>query len=213
MPCYALAGIRPVVDPSAYVHPTAVLIGDVIVGPGAYVGPVASLRGDFGPIRLAEGVNIQDNCTLHGFPGVATCVEEDGHIGHGAILHACHIRRGALVGMNAVVMDGAIIGEQSIVAALSFIKAGLEVPRRSLVAGVPGRIVREVTDQEYAWKSSGTRDYHNLAKVSSTSMVECQALTEAEPGRDTMTFGHTRPLYQTKAAERDEDDAISGRAT
>src|SRR3954447_20062931 len=156
---YAIDGIVPVVDPSAYVHPTAVLIGDVIIGPRCYVGPAASLRGDFGRLVMHEGSNVQDCCVLHGFPGTDTVIEEDGHIGHGAILHGCIVRRNALVGMNAVVNDNAVVGESAVVAALAFVKAGMVVPPRTLVAGVPARIVRELTDGEVAWKSEGTASY------------------------------------------------------
>ena len=139
MPCYAIDGLVPVVDPSAYVHPSAVLIGDVIVGPGCYVGPGASLRADFGRIVLGEGANVQDNCVAHGFPYADTVVEPDGHIGHGAVLHACVVRRDALVGINAVVMDEAEIGEQAIVAACAFVPVGMKVPPRWLVVGAPAR--------------------------------------------------------------------------
>src|SRR6478609_7347225 len=145
MPCYALEGVVPVVHPSAYVHPTAVLIGDVIVGPDCYVGPCASLRGDFGRIVLERGSNVQDNCTIHGFPDQDTVIEEDGHIGHGAVLHSCFIRRDVLIGMNAVVMDEADIGAASIVAACAFVPAGMKVPPRSLVAGMPAKIKRELS--------------------------------------------------------------------
>ena len=134
MPCYAIDGLVPVVDPSAYVHPSAVLIGDVIVGPGCYVGPGASLRADFGRIVLGEGANVQDNCVAHGFPYADTVVEPDGHIGHGAVLHTCVVRRDALVGINAVVMDEAEIGEQAIVAACSFVRAGMNVQPRWLAS-------------------------------------------------------------------------------
>lgn len=198
MPFYAIDGVRPVVDPTAYVHPTAVLIGDVIVGPGVYVGPCASLRGDFGRLRLEDGANIQDNCTMHGFPGTETLVEVDGHVGHGAVLHGCIIRRGALVGMNSVVMDGAEIGPESIVAAMCFVKAGLKVPQRSLVAGIPGKILRPVTDEEYQWKVAGTRDYQTLARRSSGTMVECQPLAEMEVDRPMMNGGSTKPLFAVK---------------
>jgi phenylacetic acid degradation protein len=198
MPCYAIDGVRPVVHPSAYIHPTAVLIGDVFVGPDVYVGPSASLRGDFGRMRLERGANIQDNCSMHGFPGTETLIEEDGHIGHGAVLHGCIIRRGALVGMNAVVMDGAEIGAESLVAAMCFVKAGMVVPERSLVAGIPGKILRQVTDQEYAWKAQGTRDYQDLARRSAQSMVECQPLSEAEADRPSLRSGESIPLYASK---------------
>ncbi|MBT9497723.1 MAG: phenylacetic acid degradation protein PaaY, partial [Zoogloea sp.] len=141
---YAIDGIVPVVDPTAYVHPSAVLIGDVIVGPDCYVGPCASLRGDFGRLILERGANLQDTCVMHGFPGTDTVVEENGHIGHGAVLHGCRIRRNALVGMNAVIMDNAIVGESSIVAASAFVKAGAEIPPRVLVAGMPAKVIREL---------------------------------------------------------------------
>ena len=150
---YAIDGIVPVVDPTAFVHPTAVLIGDVIVGPRCYVGPLASLRGDFGRLILSEGANIQDTCVMHGFPSTDTVVEENGHIGHGAVLHGCRIARNVLVGMNAVVMDGAEVGENSIIAAMAFIRANTAIPPRSLVAGIPARVVRELSDDEIAWKS------------------------------------------------------------
>lgn len=136
---YAIDGIVPVVDPTAYVHPSAVLIGDVIVGPDCYVGPCASLRGDFGRLILERGSNLQDTCVMHGFPGTDTVVEEDGHIGHGAVLHGCRVGRNALVGMNAVIMDNAVIGESSIVAAAAFVKAGVEMPPRMLIAGMRPR--------------------------------------------------------------------------
>jgi phenylacetic acid degradation protein len=141
---YAIDGLRPVIAPGAFVHPAAVLIGDVIVGPGCYVGPGASLRGDFGRLILEPGSNVQDNCVMHGFPGKDCVIEADGHVGHGAILHGCRIGRNALVGMNAVIMDGAAIGEDSIVAALAFVKAGFEVPPRTLVGGIRAHHARAV---------------------------------------------------------------------
>src|SRR5690606_1592979 len=145
---YAINGITPVVDPTAYVHPTAVLIGDVIVGPGTYVGPLASLRGDFGRIVMREGSNVQDTCVVHGVAENDTVIDVDGHVGHGAVLHGCTIQRNAMVGMNAVVMDQAVVGESSIVAAMAFVKAGLVIPPRRLVVGAPARILRELTDDE-----------------------------------------------------------------
>ena len=137
---YSIDGVIPVVHREAFVHPTAVLIGDVIIGPGCYVGPCASLRGDFGRLILERGANLQDSCVMHGFPHTDTVIEEDGHIGHGAILHGCTIKRDALVGMNAVVMDGAVIGESAMVAAMAFVRAGFAVPARSLAAGIPAKI-------------------------------------------------------------------------
>jgi phenylacetic acid degradation protein len=185
---YEIDGLRPVVHPTAYVHPTAVLIGDVIVGPRCYVGPLASLRGDFGRLILEEGANLQDTCVMHGFPEDDTVVEVDGHIGHGAVLHGCRVGRNAMVGMNAVVMDKAVVGAGSIVGAAAFVKAGMVIPPRSLVLGAPARVMREVTDEELAWKSYGTRQYHDLAVRSMKSLREVEALTEVEPGRGRIVF-------------------------
>jgi phenylacetic acid degradation protein len=194
---YAIDGIVPVVHPTAFVHPTAVLTGDVIVGARCYVGPCASLRGDLGRLVLEEGCNVQDNCTMHGFPGTDTVIEVDGHIGHGAVIHGARVKRNALVGMNAVVMDGAVIGESAFVAAMAFVKAGYEVPPRTLVAGIPARVVKKLSDEEIAWKEEGTRDYHDLARRSLATLVEVESLTEPEPDRK-RTGGTALPLYLQK---------------
>ncbi|HET9822750.1 MAG TPA: phenylacetic acid degradation protein PaaY [Burkholderiaceae bacterium] len=183
MPCYAIDGLVPVIDPSAHVHPMAVVIGDVWIGPGVYVGPCASLRGDFGRLVIEQGANVQDNCTLHGFPASETLVEPDGHIGHGAVLHGCIVRRGALVGMNAVVMDEAEIGERAIVAASAFVRAAMKVPPRTLAAGVPAKVLRELTEQEMAWKHDGTRVYHDLVHRCHASLQEVQPLAAADRAR------------------------------
>ena len=198
MPCYSLEGVVPVVDPSAYVHPTAVLIGDVIVGPGCYVGPGASLRGDFGRIVLERGSNVQDNCVIHGFPDQDTVVEENGHIGHGAVLHSCVVRRDALVGMNAVVMDEAEVGESAIVAACAFVPAGMKVPARSLVTGVPARVRRQLGDEEIAWKQEGTQTYQDLTRRCLASLVEVQPLAAAEENRPRLQSPDVRPLIATR---------------
>lgn len=201
MPCYELDGLRPVVHPSAFVHPDAVLIGDVIVGPRCYVAPLASLRGDFGRLVLEDGANLQDNCTMHGFPGTDTVVETDGHIGHGAVLHGCRVGRNALVGMNAVVMDKAVVGESTIVAACAFVKAGMEIPPRVLVAGLPARVVRALTGQEIAWKAEGTRTYQELALRCHASLRPCAPLTAPEPGRGRMPVADALPLVERRRRE------------
>jgi phenylacetic acid degradation protein len=198
---WAINGIVPVIDPSAFVHPSAVLIGDVIVGAGCYVGPAASLRGDFGRLVMRAGSNVQDGCIMHGFPGTDTVVEEDGHVGHGAILHGCVIKRGALVGMNAVINDNAVIGESAIVAAMAFVKAGMVVPPRMLAAGVPAKIVRKLTEQEMAWKVDGTRSYQQLTQRSLTTMIETSALTAPEPDRKRIEMPELLPLSAVKARE------------
>lgn len=198
MSVYSIDGVVPVVHPTAFVHPTAVLIGDVVIGPRCYVGPCASLRGDFGRLVLEEGANIQDNCTMHGFPGTDTVIEVDGHIGHGAVIHGGVIRRNAMVGMNSVIMDGAVVGESAIVAAMAFVKAGFVVPPRSLVAGVPGKVIRELSDDEIAWKVRGTKEYQRLTERCLKTLRECASLTEIEPNRGRVDAGDVDPLYVTK---------------
>jgi phenylacetic acid degradation protein len=167
MPCYEFEGVRPIVDPSAYVHPTATLIGDVMVGPGCLVGPGASLRGDIGRLVMEAGSNVQDNCVVHCFPGKDVVIERDGHVGHGAVLHGCRIGRNALVGMNAVIMDGAMIGEESFVAAMAFVRAGTEVPARG-------------------WKSDGTAVYQHLARRYLATAKEVEPLPAPERDRPTL---------------------------
>jgi phenylacetic acid degradation protein len=183
MPCYAIDDVLPVIDPGAYVHPSAVLIGDVIVGPGCYVGPCASLRGDFGRIVMARGANVQDTCVVHGSPGRDTVIDENGHVGHGAVLHFCHVGRDAMVGMNAVVMDDAVIGEAAIVAACAFVPAGMQVPPRTLVAGIPAKVRRELGPHEIAAKRRGTEVYQELTERSLRSMREVQPLAAVTPDR------------------------------
>lgn len=180
---YAINGITPVVDPGAYVHPTAVLIGDVIVGPGVYVGPLASLRGDFGRIELREGSNVQDTCVIHGVAENDTIVDVDGHVGHGAVLHGCTVGRNALVGMNAVVMDQAVVGECSIVAAMAFVKVGMVIPPRSLVVGAPARVLRQLSDADIEHKSYGTRQYQLLTTRCLQTMQAVEPLTRVEAHR------------------------------
>ena len=195
---YAIDGIVPVVDPSAFVHPTAVLIGDVIVGARAYIGPCASLRGDFGRIVVEEGANIQDHCMLHGFPGKDTVVGAEATVGHGAILHGCVVRRGALVGMNCVVNDNAEVGEHAVVAALAFVKAEARIPARSLVAGIPARVLRPLSDDETRWKDDNMHLYQALAVRSSTTLQEVEALTRVEPNRKRIDIPGAIPLSEMK---------------
>jgi phenylacetic acid degradation protein len=194
MPIYEFEGLRPVVDPSAFVHPDAVLIGDVIVGPGCLIGPGASLRGDIGRLILSAGANIQDNCILHCFPGKQVLVEDDGHVGHAAILHSCTVKRNAMIGMNAVVMDDAVIGEGSVVAAMAFVKAATIVPPRSLVAGIPARLIRELSDDEIRWKSQGTAIYQQLARRYLATMKPAQPL----PAADAARLAQSLPLHDYK---------------
>lgn len=195
MPAYAFEGFVPVVDPTAFVHPTASLIGDVIVGARCYVAPGASLRGDFARIVLEDGCNVQDNCVLHTFPGQQVLLERDAHVGHAAVLHSCTIRHGALIGIQAIVMDEAIVGAESFVGAGSFVKARFEVPARTLVTGVPARVVRALGDDEIAWKAKGTGLYQDLAARALSSLRECTPLAAPEPGRPPLTDATHVPLH------------------
>jgi phenylacetic acid degradation protein len=175
-----------------------VLIGDVHVGAGVYIGPSASLRGDFGRIVIEAGANVQDCCVVHGFPESDTVIEQDGHIGHGAVIHSARICRNALVGMNAVVNDNALIGESAFVAAMAFVKAGMQVPPRTLVAGIPAKVMRELRTDEMAWKVDATRAYQNLARRCRSSLRETAALPEEEPGRRRLSVSEVLPLSEWK---------------
>jgi phenylacetic acid degradation protein len=195
MAAYSLDGLIPVVSPGAFVHPSAVLIGDVIIGERCYIGPCASLRGDFGRIVIGSGSNVQDSCVLHTFPARTTLLEEEAHIGHGAVLHGCTIRRGALIGIGAIIMDDAVVEEEAIVGAASFVRAGFVVPARTLVTGVPARVVRPLTAEEIAWKATGTREYQQLAARCLASLQECTPLRAPESDRKTWDATPAVPLH------------------
>ena len=196
MPIYSIEGLVPVVDPGAYVHETAVLIGDVIISKGCYVGPGAVLRGDFGRIIMEEGSNLQDTCVVHTFPDKDCIIEIDGHIGHGAVLHGCRIGRNALVGMNAVVMDDAVIGAESIVGAMAFVRSEFICPERSMVVGSPARIIRSVRDEEVQWKSQGTEEYQQLVSRCQLSLERVEPLIEPEPDRPRINVSEFKPKGQ-----------------
>lgn len=180
---YKFNNFIPVVDPTSFVHPQATVTGNVIIGKHVYIGPGAAVRGDWGQIVIKDGCNIQENCTIHMFPGVTVVLEEGAHIGHGAIIHGAHIGRNVMVGMNSVIMDEVRIGENSIIGALTFIKAGEVIPAKSLVVGNPGKIVKEVTDEMIAWKSKGTQLYQSLPRQCFEGLEACEPLTELEVDR------------------------------
>ena len=159
---YSFGSHIPSIHPSSYIHPLAAVTGNVVIGRNVYVGPGAAIRGDWGAIIIGDGCNVQESCTIHMFPGVTVILEEDAHIGHGAIIHGAHIGKSCLIGMNAVIMDEVELGDESIVGALTLIKTGEKIARRSLVVGNPGKVIREVNDEMMAWKTEGTAIYQNL---------------------------------------------------
>ncbi|MGP8305598.1 phenylacetic acid degradation protein PaaY [Vibrio sp. YIC-376] len=183
MPIYQFADVIPVIHPSAFVHPSAEIIGDVIIEENVYIGPLAVLRGDFGRLIVKKGSNVQDNCVMHGFPGKETILEQNVHVGHGAIIHGCCIGENTLVGMNAVVMDLTRIGKESIIGANSFVKAKSDYPPRSMILGSPAKRKRDVSDDELKWKERGTHMYHRLAERCFNELKLVEPLTEVEADR------------------------------
>jgi phenylacetic acid degradation protein len=187
MQIYEFEGLTPVVDPKAYVHPTAVLIGDCIIERGCFIGPCAVIRGDLARITVHEGSNLQDGAIIHSFPGGEVVIEPESHIGHGAVVHGCRIGRNALIGIQAVIMDHVIVGEESFVAAMAVVKAEMHIPPRSLAVGVPAKIVRQLRDEELAWKIEGTRHYQHLARRYLATARPAEPLREIEPNRPTLS--------------------------
>lgn len=180
---YSFKGFKPVIHPSAYIHATASIIGNVHIGKDVYVGPGAAIRGDWGEIIIEDGCNVQENCVVHMFPGITITLKKGAHIGHGAIIHGANIGENCLVGMNAVVMDKAELGKESIVGALSFIKGETIIPERSLVVGNPGKVIKQVSDEMLSWKTKGTALYQNLPAECHEHLHECEPLTIAEKNR------------------------------
>lgn len=200
MPIYAFEGIRPVIDPSAYVHPEAVIIGDVIIEAGCYIGPLCSLRGDFGRIHVGQGSNVQEGCVLHSFPERVCHLEQEAHVGHGAVLHGCILKPNAFVGMNAVVMDDAVIGERALVAANAFVKAGERVEPEMLMAGTPAKATRRLSEQELLWLAEGPKTYQQLALRCRVGLEPCEPLTEIEADRKAPKWSEaaSTPLHDAK---------------
>ena len=180
---YEFKGFRPVVHESAYIHPQAAVTGNVIIGRDVYVGPGAAIRGDWGAIVIEDGCNVQENCTIHMFPGVTVLLKEGAHIGHGAIIHGATVGRNVLVGMNAVVMDDVEIGDDSIIGALCFVKAETKIPPRSLVVGNPGKVIRELSQEMIDWKTKGTQLYQALPGELHESLRPCEPLREIPKDR------------------------------
>jgi len=198
---YAFKGFVPVVHPSSYVHPQAAVTGNVIIGKDVYIGPGAAIRGDWGGIIIEDGCNVQENCTIHMFPGVTVTLKEAAHIGHGAIIHGAQIGRNSMVGMNAVIMDNVVLGDECIVGALAFCKADTVYESRSLIVGNPARIIKEVSDDMIAWKTKGTKLYQTLPQDLHDTLVPTQALTHIPPDRPTQ-----ESLFKTWNEIKDSDD-------
>ncbi len=180
---FAFEGFRPVIHESAFVHPNATVTGNVVIGRNVYVGPGAAIRGDWGGIVIEDGCNIQENCTVHMFPGVTVVLEQSAHVGHGAVIHGAHIGRNVLVGMNAVVMDNATVGAECIIGALCFVPAEMQIPPRKVVVGNPAKIVKDVSDEMVMWKTEGTALYQALPARLYQSLRPCEPLREIEAAR------------------------------
>jgi phenylacetic acid degradation protein len=188
---YEFQGYKPVIHESAFVHPQAAVTGNVIIGKDVYIGPGAAIRGDWGKIIIEDGCNVQENCTLHMFPGTTVWLKSSAHIGHGAIIHGATIGSNSLIGMNAVIMDDVVIGDECIVGALSFIAAETIVPNRKIIVGNPAKIVKDVSDEMLAWKTKGTGLYQQLPKECYESLRECEPLRSIEPNRPTQQNMYT----------------------
>jgi phenylacetic acid degradation protein len=189
---YQFKGFKPVIDESSFIHPQATVTGNVIIGKNVYVGPGAALRGDWGGIVIEDGCNVQENCTIHMFPGIVVLLKEGAHIGHGAIIHGATIGRNCLIGMNAVIMDSVILGDECIVGALSFIKTGEQFPPRSMIVGNPAAFIKKASDEMISWKTQGTRLYQSLPKEMFESWKACEPLRTIDPDRPSQ-----ETLYKT----------------
>lgn len=177
---YQFKNYIPVIHESSFIHPQSAVTGSVIIGKNVYIGPGAAIRGDFGKIIIEDGCNVQENCTIHMFPGKTVLLKENAHIGHGAIIHGATIGKNCMIGMNAVIMDNVVLEYDCIVGAMSFIKADQHIPPRSLVIGNPGKIIREISDEMIAWKTQGTKVYQQLTSDMKKEWKVCKPLRQAQ---------------------------------
>lgn len=180
---YEFQGYKPVIHPSSFIHPQAAVTGNVIIGKNVYVGPGAAIRGDWGQIIIEDGCNIQENCTIHMFPGTTVILKESAHIGHGAIVHGAVVGKNVLVGMNAVLMDDVEVGDGCIIGSLAFVPAEMKIPARKIVVGNPAKIIKDVSDEMLEWKTAGTKLYQQLPTELYATLKECEPLREIEPNR------------------------------
>jgi phenylacetic acid degradation protein len=180
---YSFKGFIPVVHETSFVHPLAAVIGNVIIGKNCYVGPGAAIRGDWGEIILEDGVNVQENCTVHMFPGKSITLKKSAHVGHGAVIHGANLGRNCLIGMNSVIMDDAVIGDECIVGAMAFVKANTIFEKRQLIVGNPAKAIKEVSDEMINWKTKGTSLYQQLPADCYESMREVEPLREIPKSR------------------------------
>jgi carbonic anhydrase/acetyltransferase-like protein (isoleucine patch superfamily) len=187
---YEFNGYKPVVHETAFVHPQAAVTGNVIIGKDVYIGPGAAIRGDWGKIVIKDGCNVQENCTIHMFPGVTVTLEESAHIGHGAIIHGAHLGKNCLIGMNAVIMDNVKVGKESIVGALAFVPEGMEIPERKVVVGNLAKVVKDVSDEMATWKTKGTDLYQQLPEKLHKTLKECEPLREVPEDRKDQDMGY-----------------------
>ena len=194
---YEFNGYKPVVDDSSFIHELAAVTGNVVIGKDVYIGPGAAIRGDWGEIIINDGCNVQENCTIHVFPGKSVILKNSAHIGHGAIIHGAHIGKNSLVGMNSVIMDDAEVGDECIIGALCFIKGEMKIPNRKLVVGNPAIIKGNVSEEMIKWKSSGTKIYQNLPKECMDTLRQCQSLKEIPEDR-ILQQTNFKPWKETK---------------
>ena len=194
---YEFKGYRPVVHESSFVHPQAVVTGNVTIGKDVYIGPGAAIRGDWGEIIIDDGCNVQENCTIHMFPGTTVRLHESAHVGHGAIIHGATLMHNCLIGMNAVIMDNAVIGSESIIGALAFVPEGTLIGRRKIAVGNPIRVVKDVSDEMIAWKTKGTALYQSLPKELQETLIPCDPLREPPTDRKPIDMEY-RTWKQTK---------------
>src|SRR3989344_91782 len=180
---YEFNGYKPVIHPSSFVHPQAAVTGNVVIGKDVYIGPGAAIRGDWGEIIIEDGCNVQENCTIHMFPGTTVILKESAHIGHGAVIHGATVGKNVLVGMNSVVMDDVIIGDNCIIGALTFVPANTIIPERKIVVGNPAKVVKDISDDMIAWKTKGTGLYQQLPADCYASLKPCEPLTEVPVDR------------------------------
>ena len=183
MAIYEFNGFKPVIKPSSFIHPQASVTGNVIIGENVYVGPGAAIRGDWGQIMIEDGCNIQENCTIHMFPGTTVHLKKGSNVGHGAIIHGAILEENCLIGMNSVIMDDVVIGKESIIGALCFVSANTIIPERSMAVGNPAKIIKQVSDEMIAWKTEGTKLYQKLPQDCHASLLPCEPLTEIEENR------------------------------
>jgi phenylacetic acid degradation protein len=164
MPIYEFEGKKPAISPKSFVHPDAVIIGDVTVGDRCFIAPGVVIRADNGPVTIHEDTSIQDNTVIHVDPGATVVIEKEVLVGHTVVIHDSHIKDRCVIGMGAILLFGVVCEEGAFIGAGAVVPSGMRIPRNKLATGNPAKVIKDVTSSQREYADAGVKDYLKLTE-------------------------------------------------